>query len=137
MRSAPWIAAGALAALAALAAGAAVSLGGAGELRAQLRSLLEDEATPAQTAALAAQVRPGDVMLYTADGCLYCNLAKDWLEQRSFAYTECNISVSSACARAFQAYGARGTPFLLVRGAPMREGFQPGVFLKLLRQQPT
>jgi glutaredoxin len=118
---------------AAVAALATVYPGGMGGLR----GLLDEEATPAQTAALAAQAGPGDVTLYTAEGCLYCDLARDWLGQHSFAYTECNISVSPACARAFNAYGARGTPFLVVRGEQMREGFQPGVFLKILRQRPT
>lgn len=125
-----WLA-GALIALAALAA--FLSLGGAG----QLRGLMDEQLTPAQEAALAAQVRPGEVVLYTADGCLYCDLAREWLDQRGFAYTECNIGTSGVCAKAYKAYGARGTPFLVVRGRQMREGFQAEVFLKILRQRPA
>lgn len=101
-----------------------------------LRGAPDEEPTPAQVAALAAQVRPGEVTMYVADGCLYCDLASKWLVQRSFVYTACNISSSAACARAFKAHGARGTPFLVVRGEQMREGFQPGLFLKILRQRP-
>lgn len=118
--------------LLALALIAIASPGGIGRMLGQV----EEDASPAQIAALAARVRPGEVTLYTADGGLYCKLATEWLTQRRFAYTECNISASGACARAFKAYGARGTPFLVVRGEQMREGFQPGVFLKILNQRP-
>jgi glutaredoxin len=126
-RGTGWLAAALLVA----AVAAFLALGGAG----QLRGLMDEEVTPAQVAALAGQVGPGEVMLYTADGCLYCDLAKVWLEQRAFAYTECNMNASSACAKAFHAYGARGTPFLVVRGEQMREGFQPAVFLTILRRR--
>lgn len=118
-------------ALLAVGVAAFLALSGAG----QLRGLLDEDMTPAQVAALAAQVGPGEVTLYTADGCLYCNLAKEWLNQRGFAYTECNMSASSACAKGFHAYSARGTPFLVVRGEQMREGFQPEVFQNILRRR--
>lgn len=103
----------------------------------QLGGAAEAEISPAQTAALAAQVGPGDVVVYTTEDCLYCKLAREWLEQHSVAYTECDINASAACAKAYRAYGARGTPFLVVRGQQMREGFQPDVFLNILRQRRT
>lgn len=122
--------------IAALTAAALIALAAAMAVAA-LRGQADREASSERVAALAAQVKPGEVTMYVADGCLYCNLATEWLNQRSFTYTECNISSSDACARAFKAYGARGTPFLVVRGAQMREGFQPGVFLKILSQRPA
>ncbi|CAN7344249.1 glutaredoxin family protein [Pseudoduganella sp. LjRoot289] len=107
-----------------------VSFGGIGKMR----GLADGEVSSGQIAALATQVKPGEVVVYTINDCLYCKLAKEWLDQHKVAYTECNISVDSACSEAFNGYGAHGTPFLVVRGQQMHEGFQTGVFLKLLRQ---
>jgi glutaredoxin len=125
---APWLKVLAAALLAAIIAAA-----GAGKLR----GMLEDDESPAQLAALAAQVRPGEVVLYTTSDCLYCNIAKEWLRQRHFPYSECDMSVSQACVREYEAYGARGTPFLVVCGEQMREGFQAAVFVKILKHRPS
>lgn len=109
-----------------------VSLGGFGKMR----KLVDGDVSSEQIAALASQVRAGEVVVYTINECLYCDLAKRWLDQHKVAYTECNMSVDKGCSTAFNSYGANGTPFLVVRGQQMRNGFQTEVFLKLLQQNP-
>jgi len=83
--------------------------------------------------ALAATVKAEDVVMYTTTECGYCHQAKAWLQQNGFAFTECNMSVSRTCQQEFAAYKAVGTPFLVVRGERMDDGFDTDQFLALLR----
>ena len=86
-----------------------------------------------QIQALAATVKAEDVVMYTTTECGYCHQAKAWLQQNGFAFTECNMSVSRTCQQEFAAYKAVGTPFLVVRGERMDNGFDSDQFLALLR----
>lgn len=86
----------------------------------------------AQIQALAASVRAGEVVMYSTTECVYCAQAKAWLQANGFAFTECNMSVEARCEREFVRLGGTGTPFLMVRGRPMSEGFDSDQFLALL-----
>lgn len=83
--------------------------------------------------AIAARVQPGDVVMYSTSECIYCVRAKQWLTEYGFAFKECNMSLSQQCEREFQSYGADGTPFLVVRGHQMKEGFDGREFLAALQ----
>ena len=83
--------------------------------------------------AVAATVRADEVVMYSTTECVYCNQAKGWLRQYGFAFTECNMSIEPRCETEFRAYGATGTPFLIVRGHQMKEGFDSEEFLTALR----
>lgn len=93
--------------------------------------------------ALAATVKPGDVVMYSTTECTYCAQAKGWLAQYGFAFTECNMSVSSQCEREFRDYGGNGTPYLVMRrNGPkghkvhhMKNGFDTDEFVALLSEQ--
>jgi glutaredoxin len=85
-------------------------------------------------AVLAAKVGAEDVVMYSTTECAYCAQAKGWLKQYDFAYTECNMSVDKECERQFLKYGATGTPYLVVKGQHMKDGFDSQEFLSLLRQ---
>jgi glutaredoxin len=89
--------------------------------------------TSEQVGALAATVKPGDVVMYSTTECGYCTQARAWLKQNSFAFTECNMSVDERCVQEFRSYGADGTPFLLVRGYQMKNGFDSDEFLAALK----
>jgi glutaredoxin len=86
---------------------------------------------------LAAGVKASDVMMYTTTECPHCRIAKAWLSENGFAYTECNMSVEAACEANFRAYGADGTPFLVIRRGGkehlMKNGFGSGEFLALFK----
>src|SRR5262245_16371237 len=84
--------------------------------------------------ALAATVKSDDVVMYSTQGCGYCVQAKRWLANHGFAFTECDIERSTQCLREFEAEGADGTPYLKVRGQPMRNGFHVDEFVGLLRR---
>lgn len=86
-----------------------------------------------QIGALAATVKSGDVVMYSTTECGYCTQARGWLNQNGFAFTECNMSVDERCVQKFRSYGADGTPFLLVRGYQMKNGFDSDEFLATLR----
>ena len=73
---------------------------------------------------LAALARPGDIRMLSSTTCPYCKAARRWMDEHSVAYSECFIEEDAACAAAFQAARAPGTPVLLVRGKPML-GFDP------------
>ncbi|MFC7419703.1 glutaredoxin family protein [Iodobacter arcticus] len=81
---------------------------------------------------LASAVNPGEVIMYSTTECFYCVEAKSWLNQNGFAFTECNMTIDPRCQQEFNAYGAIGTPFLIVRGHQMKEGFNADEFLQAL-----
>jgi glutaredoxin len=85
-------------------------------------------------AQLAATVKAEEVVMYSTTECTYCAQAKGWLNQNGFAFTECNMSVSSECVSQFKSYGADGTPFLIVRGHQMKNGFDSDEFISLLQK---
>jgi glutaredoxin len=90
-----------------------------------------------QIQTLAASVKAEEVVMYSTTECLYCRQAKGWLAQNGFAYTECNMSVELRCEAEFKAYGADGTPFLVIRRGGkerlMKDGFDSDEFLAALR----
>jgi glutaredoxin len=92
------------------------------------------DVSAAELSALAATVKSGDLVMYSTTECQYCTQAKGWLNQYGFAFTECNMSVSSQCEREFKSYGGNGTPYLVVRGRHMKDGFDSDEFLALLKQ---
>ena len=93
-------------------------------------------ASTARVGSLASTVGPGDVVMYSTNECGYCTLAKRWLAQNGFAFTECNMSNDARCETEFRGYGADGTPFLVInRGGKsylMRNGFDSDEFLALI-----
>ncbi len=90
-----------------------------------------------QIQALAASIKPEEVVMYSTTECSYCAQAKGWLAQNGFAYTECNMSIEPHCESEFKAYGANGTPFLVIRRGGkehhMKDGFDSDEFLAALR----
>ncbi|STQ89145.1 glutaredoxin family protein [Iodobacter fluviatilis] len=85
-----------------------------------------------QMSQLASAVKPGEVTMYSTTECAYCSEAKSWLNQNGFAFTECNMTIDQRCQQEFNAYGAVGTPFLIVRGHQMKDGFDSDEFLQAL-----
>lgn len=83
--------------------------------------------------ALAATVKAEDVVMYSTTECSYCAQAKAWLQGYGFPLTECNMSTTPRCQSEFQALGADGTPYLIVRGHHMKQGFDSDEFLAALR----
>lgn len=90
--------------------------------------------------ALAATVRPGEVVMYSTTDCVYCQQAEVWLKAHNFHFSECNMTVEPRCEAEFHQYGATGTPFLVVRRGGrlhlMRNGFDHKEFLGLLLSRP-
>lgn len=90
-----------------------------------------------QIRALAATVRPEEVVMYSTTECPYCAQAKSWLNRYGFPFTECNMSVDSRCEQEFRNYGGDGTPYLVVqRGGKthhMKDGFDSDEFLMALQ----
>jgi glutaredoxin len=81
---------------------------------------------------LAETVQAEDIVIYTTTHCPYCAQAKSWLKKQGFAYTECNADTDSHCASDMQSFGADGTPYLVVRGHHMKNGFDTDEFLAVL-----
>lgn len=91
----------------------------------------------AQIQTLAASVKAEEVVMYSTSECSYCHAAKGWLAQNGFAFTECNMSIERRCETEFKAYGADGTPFLVIRRGDkehlMKNGFDSDEFLVALQ----
>lgn len=89
---------------------------------------------PRQMSLSPAKALPEDVLIYSTSECQYCAQAKSWLNQNGYAFTECNMSIDSHCEREFRSFGATGTPYLIVRGHHMKDGFDSDEFLAALKQ---
>lgn len=83
---------------------------------------------------LAATVKHGDIVMYTTTDCPYCIQAKGWLRENGFVFTECDTQADAACASDFRSLGGVGVPYLIVRGKPMKDGFDSAQFVSLLRK---
>jgi glutaredoxin len=92
------------------------------------------EMTPEQLQALARTVDASEIVMYSTPECTYCNQAKGWLSSYGFAFTDCNMRAEPRCEREFMSYGATGTPYLVVRGHHMKNGFDSDEFLALLKK---
>ena len=86
-------------------------------------------------AVLAKSVRAGDVTMYTTTDCPYCAQARGWLTSHGFAFSECDAETTRSCADELASRGAKGVPFLVVRGRAMDEGFDAGDFLAALAKR--
>jgi glutaredoxin len=89
--------------------------------------------TDPQIHALAATVKSDEVVMYSTTDCTYCAQAKSWLSQYGFPLSECNMTTTPHCEQEFKALGADGTPYLIVRGHHMKNGFDSDEFLAALR----
>lgn len=83
--------------------------------------------------AFAATVKADDVLMYSTTECPNCGEAKAWLHRYGFPFTECNMSLSPQCEQEFRALGADGTPYLIVRGRHMKNGFDSDEFIDDLK----
>ncbi|MDB5799376.1 MAG: glutaredoxin-like protein [Rhodocyclales bacterium] len=91
------------------------------------------EVSATELSALATTVKPGEVVMYSTTECEYCAQAKSWLNQNGFAFTECNMTTSRRCEDEFKSYGGIGTPYMVVRGHHMKDGFDSDEFVAALR----
>ena len=60
--------------------------------------------------------RAGDIVMLSSETCVFCAEARRWFDTHGVAYRECFIERDAACAEAYRALQAPGTPTLVVRG---------------------
>lgn len=108
--------------------------GGGDDGISSLRASLSGGTLEADLRLLAAGVKPGDVTMYTTTECPYCAQTKDWLRQYGFAFAECDAQARPECASELHAHGGMGVPFLMVKGAAMKNGFDSDEFVALLKR---
>lgn len=93
--------------------------------------------TAEQIQSLARTVQAEEVVMYSTTECAYCAQARAWMARYDFAFTECNMSVKPRCQDEFNAYGANGTPYLVIRRHGkehhMKDGFDSEEFLAALQ----
>jgi glutaredoxin len=90
------------------------------------------EVTVEQLRAMASKTRAEDIVIYTMNGCPYAAQAKAWLKSYGFDFIDCNISSDKHCEAEFRAYDATGTPYLIVHGHHMKDGFDSEEFIEAL-----
>ena len=67
-------------------------------------------------AQVAAAAKPGDIHMIGSVTCIYCAAARAWFTENRVPFAECLIERDTACAEAYRALNAPGTPVMLVRG---------------------
>lgn len=85
---------------------------------------------------LVAAARPGDIRMLSSTTCAYCTVARQWLQQHGVPFSECFIETDTACAAAFEAARAPGTPVMMVRGQ-VQTGFDAQRVLQALSAPPS
>ncbi|HEX6364015.1 MAG TPA: glutaredoxin family protein [Albitalea sp.] len=73
---------------------------------------------------VAAAARPGDIVMIASETCVFCAEARRWFDEHRVAYRECFVERDAACAEAYRALQAPGTPTIVVRGQRL-VGFDP------------
>jgi glutaredoxin len=86
-------------------------------------------------AELAALARRGDIRMLSSTTCLFCTRARQFMTEHGVAFDECFVERDEACADAYRATAAQGTPTLLVRGQ-VQLGFAPERVIGRLRAGP-
>lgn len=92
----------------------------------------KDHQDVAATADVIASAKPGDIFMFSATYCSYCDVAKRWLALNKVPYESCEIDLDSSCDQRFRALPAHATPTMLVRGQ-IQTGFRPALLAKALR----
>jgi len=82
---------------------------------------------------LAANAKPGDIMMLASETCVYCKQAHAWMKEHQVVFGECFIERDPACRAAYDALQAPGTPMMVVRGQ-RQVGFSPERVAQALRQ---
>lgn len=82
---------------------------------------------------LAANARSGDIMMLSSVTCPYCEQARAYFKDHQIAFGECFIERDEACAAAYRALQAPGTPMLVVKGE-RQVGFSAERVAQRLRQ---
>jgi glutaredoxin len=82
---------------------------------------------------LAANAKPGDIMMLSSETCPYCKRARAWFNENRVVFGECFIERDPACRAAFDALQSPGTPMLVVRGH-RQVGFSAERVAQALRQ---
>jgi glutaredoxin len=95
--------------------------------------LLQDWGSERIGREMAASAKAGDIMMLSSVDCPYCKEARAWFKAHGVAFGECFIERDPACAAAYQALHAPGTPTLLVRGQ-RQVGFSAERVVQALRQ---
>jgi glutaredoxin len=74
----------------------------------------------------------GDIRMISSETCVYCDKARAWFTAHRVPFAECFVERDTACADAYRALQAPGTPLLLVRGQ-RQLGFSPQRIAQALR----
>ena len=69
---------------------------------------------------VAHEAKSGDIVMLSSVTCPYCKEAREWFTEHKVTFSECFIETEPACAAAYNALQAPGTPVLLVRGQRQR-----------------
>jgi glutaredoxin len=78
---------------------------------------------------------PGDIVMLSSETCVFCGEARRWFQAHGVAFSECDIERDAACAAAYRALQAPGTPVLVVRGRRI-VGFDPARIASALGASP-
>jgi glutaredoxin len=81
---------------------------------------------------VAREAHAGDIVMVSSVTCPYCKQAREWFTEHKVTFIECFIETDPACAAAYNALQAPGTPVLVVRGQRQRGFDAPRVAAALV-----
>ncbi len=83
--------------------------------------------------AIASSVRPGEIVMFSTQTCVYCAKARHWFNAHHIPFIECDIERNATCLARYQAIGGVGTPTFEVRGQRL-VGFSPQELAQVLQR---
>lgn len=79
--------------------------------------------------------KPPKIILFSAPGCTYCRMAKQYFQQKRLKFKEIDVSRDASAARDAVRYsGSTGVPVILINGRVVR-GFDRKKIDQLLSQR--
>lgn len=75
----------------------------------------DEDPSPEQMLAFKASVRPGDIVMYSTDWCVFCKQAKKWLTLHQIPFHECDIEASSRCESEYEDHAGSGVPLFVLK----------------------
>lgn len=86
---------------------------------------------------MAEAARPGDILMYSTDSCVYCHRAMAQMNRWAVPFAVCDIDRDATCAQSYREAGAPGTPLMKVKGQWQLGFSAEGVLAALQRQQAS
>ncbi|HEY0585562.1 MAG TPA: glutaredoxin family protein [Pseudoduganella sp.] len=84
---------------------------------------------------VAKSVKPGDIVMYSYDGCVPASRAREHFRKYKIEFTECDIQKNEKCYRMLKLLNTEGIPTFVIYDKHVLQGFSENALYKALTQK--